>query len=79
VETAAGLTKTMAPRDSVTVDEYEMERPHSDVHDFYRNVCAAIDGKETQYVTHPEMRKVLRCMELAFRSAELDQTIDWED
>jgi hypothetical protein len=30
-------------------------------------------------VTHPEMRKVLRCMELAFRSAELDQTIDWED
>ena len=25
VQTAAGLTKTMAPRDSVTVDEYEME------------------------------------------------------
>ena len=79
VETAAGLTKTMAPRDSVTVDTYEMERPLSDVHDFYRNVCAAIDGRETQYVTHPEMRKVLRCMELAFRSAELDQTIDWQD
>ena len=54
-------------------------RHYSDVHDFYRNVCAAIDGRETQYVTHPEMRKVLRCMELAFRSAELDQTIDWED
>ena len=46
VETAAGLTKTMAPRDSVTVDEYEVERPHSDVHDYYRNFVKAIDGIE---------------------------------
>ena len=79
VQTAAGLTKTMAPRDSITVEEYEIDKPASDVHDFYRNFCDAIDGKCTQYVTHPEMRKVLRVMELAFRSAELDQTIDWED
>ena len=79
VQTAAGLTKTMAPRDSVTVDEFTLDRPVSDVHDFYRNVCAAIDGKEQQLITLPQVRKVLRVMELAFRSAELDQTIDWED
>lgn len=77
VETAAGLTKTMAPRDSVTVEEFSEERPVSDVHNYYRNFCAAIDGKETQMVTHAEMRKVLRVMELAFKSAELDQTIDF--
>ena len=37
VQTAAGITKTMAPRDDVTTDSYEIERPVSDVHDFYRN------------------------------------------
>lgn len=77
VETAAGLTKTMAPRDAITVDEYTVDKPVSDVHDYYRNFCAAIDGKEKQMVTHEEMRKVLRVMELAFASAEKDQTIDF--
>lgn len=75
VETAAGLTKTMAPRDSVTVDEFTVDRPVSDVHDYYRNFCAAIDGKATQLVTHPEMRLVMRVMELAFASAESGQTL----
>ncbi|MBO7169778.1 MAG: Gfo/Idh/MocA family oxidoreductase [Clostridia bacterium] len=75
VETAAGLTKTMAPRDSVTVEEFTVEKPLSDVHDYYRNFCAAIDGKATQLVTHPEMRLVMRVMELAFESAEKGQTI----
>ncbi len=75
VETAAGLTKTMAPRDSVTVDEFTLDRPASDVHDYYRNFCAAIDGKATQLVTHPEMRLVMRVMELAFASAESGRTL----
>lgn len=75
VETAAGLTKTMAPRDSVTVDEFTVDRPVSDVHDYYRNFCAAIDGKATQLVTHPEMRLVMRVMELAFASAASGQTL----
>ena len=73
VQTAAGLTKTMAPRDSVTVDEYEIERPQSDVHDYYRNFCKAIDGSETQLVTHADMMKVMRVMEECFRSVELGQ------
>lgn len=77
VQTAAGLTKTMAPRDSVTVDEYEMERPVSDVHDYYRNFCKAINGAETQLVTHDEMMKVMRVMEECFRSAELGQVVEF--
>lgn len=76
VETAAGLTKTMAPRDSVTVDDFTIPRPTSDVHDFYRNFCAAIDGKTTQMVTHAEMRRVLAVMEAAFESDRLGQTIN---
>ena len=79
VQTAAGLTKTMAPRDSVTMDEYEIERPASDVHDYYRNFCLAIDGKATQLVTHPQMRRVMRVMEAAFESDRLGQTVKFED
>ncbi len=70
VETAAGLTKTMAPRDSITVDEYEIERPQSDVHDYYRNFVRAIDGKEEQLVTHDQMRTVLKVIMKAFESVE---------
>ena len=78
VETAAGLTKTMAPRDDVTTDTYEFERPKSDVHDFYRNVCRAIDGLEPQLVTHAQVMRVLRLIEAAFKSAELGQRVSFE-
>lgn len=79
VETAAGLTKTMAPRDSVTTTTYELERPASDVHDFYSNVCRAIDGKEEQLVTHPQMMRVLRVIEAAFASVEQGQKIPFSE
>ncbi len=79
VETAAGLTKTMAPRDSITVDEYELSRPSSDVHDYYRNFVKAIDGEATQLVTHPEMRRVMKVMEACFKSNELKQVVAFED
>ena len=75
VETAAGLTKTMAPRDEVTTDTYELAKPASDVHDYYRNFAAAIRGETTQLVTHPQMKQVLRVIETAFESVEKNQVI----
>ena len=77
VETAAGLTKTMAPRDSVTVDEYRLPRPASDVHDYYRNIAQAIDGRATQLVTHEQMRIDLRLIQCAFASAERGETVSF--
>jgi predicted dehydrogenase len=68
----------MAPRDSVTLDEYELEIPKSDVHDFYRNFCKAIDGEATQLVTHEQMLLDMKIMEYAFKSAELGQTLKFE-
>ncbi len=70
VQNASGLTKTMAPRDSITVDEYDLEKPVSDVHDYYRNFVRAIDGIEEQMVTHDQMRCVLKIILDAFKSAE---------
>lgn len=70
VQTAAGITKTMAPRDEITLDFYEIDRPISDVHDFYRNFTAAIDGKCEQLIKNCEVRRVLMIMMAAFESGE---------
>lgn len=75
VETAAGLTKTMAPRDEVTTDTYELERPVSDVHDYYRNIVKAIAGEEQPLVTHAQLMRVLKVIETCFVSAEKNQVI----
>ena len=70
VVTAAGITKTMAPRDEKTITSFTIPLPKADVHDYYRNFCRAIDGLEPQLVTHPQMRRVMKVMEAAFESAE---------
>lgn len=76
VKTAAGLTKTMAPRDAYTIDEYTVKKPKADVHDYYRNFCAAIDRKATQLVTHEQMMRDLKIIEACFESDRLGQTVD---
>lgn len=75
VQTAAGITKTMAPRDDLTLEEYELPRPKSDVHDFYRNFCAALRGEAVLTVTRDQVRRVLSVMEAAFDSAKKQQVI----
>jgi predicted dehydrogenase len=75
VQTAAGITKTMAPRDELTIKTYEIERPVSDVHDFYRNYVSAIDGTEEQFIKNSEVRRVLLVMEAAFKSGESGEAI----
>ena len=76
VQNAAGITKTMAPRDSLTLDEYDLEIPKSDVHEFYRNYCLAMDGKAEQLVTHQEIRRVLSVVEACFESDEKKQVLE---
>lgn len=80
VVTAAGLTKTMAPRTSDTIKEYPLPRIESDVREFYRNLINVIDGKETLLVTHKEVMKVMKLMEAVFESGEKNIVItDLED
>jgi len=78
VQTAAGITKTMAPRDELTLDFYEIDRPTSDVHDFYRNFTRAIDGIEEQFIKAEQVRRTLLVMENAFKSAEEKNAIKTE-
>lgn len=78
VQTAAGITKTMAPRDEITLDFYEIDRPTSDVHDFYRNLVSAIAGNDETFVKLCEVRRVLEVMENAFLSSETGTAIATE-
>lgn len=70
VKIAAGLSKTMAPRNEHTTETYEKSQPTSDVHNFYHDVYKAIQGEEEQLVTHKQLRRVLQVIETAFRSVE---------
>jgi len=79
VVTAAGLTKTMAPRDEKTTIESEIVRPESDVHDFYRNWVATINGEATQLVTHPQLMRVMKIMEAAFESDRVGAPVALDD
>jgi len=70
VVTAAGLTKTMAPRTDETVKTYPLPEVQSDVRDFYRNVGASIRGEAQPLVTHRQMLRVMKLMEALVSSAE---------
>ena len=75
----AGLTKTMAPRNENTITTREMERPDSDVHNFYRNFVRAMNGEEEQDVTHVQLMRSMKIMEAAFESDRLGRPVDFED
>ena len=75
VQTAAGLTKTMAPRDEVTTETYRIPCPVSDVHDFYRHYVNAIRTGGAQDVTYDQMRTDLRVILAAFESVETGKVV----
>ncbi len=76
VVTAAGITKTMAPRDDKSIATKKIPQPHADVHNFYRNFVKAIDGEATQIVTHHEMMVDMKIMEAAFESDRTGLPVD---
>lgn len=78
VVTAAGVTKTMAPRRPDTIHEEELPKQTADVRDFYRNVMNTILGKEEIIVKNEQVMRIMKLMEAAFKSAELDQVVDFE-
>ncbi len=79
VVTSAGLTKTMAPRDAKTTTESFIERPASDVHDFYRNFCSAVRGEADMIVTHAQLMRVMKIMEACFESDALGAPVKVDD
>ena len=75
VNTAAGLTKTMAPRTSDTIQEYPLPEVESDILDYYRNMANVVRGLEEPIVTHDQVRRVFRLMEAIVKSHETGEVV----
>lgn len=73
--TAAGLTKTMAPRTDDTIKELPLPRVPQDICDYYRNIAKVVNGEEKQIVTHDQQRELMRLMEAIFESAEKNTVV----
>lgn len=73
--TAAGPTRTMAPRPTETIETLEL--PVADPHltDFYRNVAAATRGEAELIVKPGEALRVMKVIDLAFESGEKKKSI----
>lgn len=78
VKTAAGLTKTMAPRTENTVIKEKLPVVHSDIRCYYRNVIDTIQGKCEQIVKNDEVLRVLCLMESIFESARTNAVVNFE-
>jgi len=78
IKTAAGLTKTMAPRTDDTVLECPLPEVKADIHDFYKNVVAVIEGKEKPAIKHEELLRCMRLMEAAFESDAKNKIVGFE-
>lgn len=78
VITAAGLTKTMAPRREDTIQTFPLPEVHSDVRDFYRNVVAHLDGREERLIKLPQVMRVMRLMEAILQSAVTKKVVVFE-
>lgn len=78
VITAAGLTKTMAPRRADSIFTEELPKVKSDVRDFYRNVMAVLEGKEESLIRLDEVKRVMKLMEAVMESAEKQCVVKFE-
>ena len=79
VITAAGLTKTMAPRRDDSIYTEELPQVTGDIREFYQNVMAVLEGKQESRIRLDEVMRVMRLMEAVFQSAEQKQVVHFEE
>jgi predicted dehydrogenase len=70
IRTAAGLTKTMAPRTKDTIKEEPLPALKSDIRDFYRNFIAAVLGQEQLKVSLDSVMRTMKLMEAIFKAVK---------
>lgn len=79
VYTAAGPTRTMAPRPLETVEELALPQVQTDARDYYLNFKDAVQGKAAQAVTTQQMLAVMRVVDAIFISAEENRAVKLEE
>jgi predicted dehydrogenase len=78
IKTAAGLTKTMAPRTDETIREEALPEVTSDIRDFYRNYLATVNGEASLVVSLDSVLRTLKLIETIFESARKGQALAFE-
>jgi predicted dehydrogenase len=78
IRTAAGLTKTMAPRTKETIKEEALPVVKSDIRDFYRNILKTIEGEESLVVSLDSVMRNMLLMEAIFRSVKEGAPVKFE-
>ncbi len=78
VLTANGITKTMAPRRPDTIEQKPLPAVDEDANCFYKNVAEVLDGTAQQVISNESVARVMRLMEAAFKSAKLNEAVDFE-
>lgn len=78
VKTAAGLTKTMAPRRDDTIKTEELPIVRRDIKEFYGNVLDVIEGVAESKIKLEEVMRVMKLMEAVFESASKNQVVEFE-
>jgi len=77
VQTAAGPTRTMAPRTKEQVEVIPLPEITTDWADYYNNLLAVLDGKENELlIKHHEVMRVMKVMEACFESSETGKVIE---
>ena len=76
ISAGAGLTMTMAPRKSNTIRDYKINKVRSNWLEFYKNMLAAIKGKEEIIVKPEEFRQSMLFIEAMFKSAAENCTVE---
>jgi scyllo-inositol 2-dehydrogenase (NADP+) len=70
VYTAAGPTRTMAPRPEETKTKKPLPEVDTDWSMFYKNVCGVLDGRDELMVKPEETLRVMKLIDLIFESKE---------
>lgn len=78
IRTAAGLTKTMAPRTEESITSEPLPVVKSDIRDFYKNVIETLEGEAEIRIKNHEVMRVMRLMEAIFASANVNQVVPFE-
>lgn len=78
VMAGTGLTKTMAPRESNSVEAQKLPEVLYDKNELYSNLADTINGKARQMVTGEQALRVMKLIEAAFESAKTRTVVRFE-
>lgn len=78
VYTEAGPTRTMAPRPAFTMEELPLPDVHPDWSDYYRNIVAALEGREKLIVRPEQALRVMKVIDLMFKASQEGASLSCE-